>query len=170
MPTVPPAETPIAVPDLAPPISTLATPAELNAACLGPQTGICVLALLPSQVDTDAAPPEPAAQALRSLATIAEKHVKRRAKLFPFYAIPAENEAAKTLRGELGLKPDTQVEIIAVNGKRGWWRHFGGEDTGVLSIDSFIDAIKLGDGKKEPLPYSVISQPEEKEAEHHDEL
>jgi protein disulfide-isomerase A6 len=168
-PIVPPAETPIAIPDLAPPILTLATPAELTTACLGPKTGTCVLALLPS-LGVDAAPLDNTAQALESLATIADKHVKRRAKCFPFYAIPAENEAAKLLRSELGLKSETELEIIAVNGKRNWWRHFGGEDTGLLSLESFIDTIKLGEGKKEQLPDGVISQSGERESDHHGEL
>jgi protein disulfide-isomerase A6 len=172
MPIVPPAETPIAVPHSSPPIPTLVTPAELNSACLGSKTGTCVLALLPLHVDADAAPPEPAAQALNSLAEVADKHVKRKAKLFPFYAVPAENEAAKTLRGELGLKPESELEIIAVNAKRSWWKLFIGGDFDVVSIESFIDAIKFGEGKKDALPGAVISQPAEKENEHdeHDEL
>lgn len=169
LPVVPPVETPIAVPDLLPPLIVLATPAELEAACLGPATGSCVLALLPLQEGAENAASEAAAQALRSLAEIAEKHVKRKAKLFPFYSVPAENEAAKTLRGELGLKPETDLEIIAVNGKRNWWRHYSGSDTGVVTIESFVDAVKLGEGAKEALPGSVISQPTEKESEH-DEL
>jgi protein disulfide-isomerase A6 len=170
MPIVPPAETPIAIPDQAPPILTLATPAELTMACLGPKTGTCVLALLPSQGGADTAPLDATTRALESLATIADKHVKRKAKLFPFYAIPAENEAAKSLRGELGLKSETELEIIAVNGKRKWWRRFSGEDTGLLSLESFLDTIKLGEGKKEHLPDSVVSQPGEQESEHHAEL
>lgn len=168
LPVVPPAETPIAVPDSLPPLSTLATPAELNAACLGPKTGTCVLALLPLPVDAETGPPPPAPQALRSLAEIAEKHVKRKAQLFPFYAVPAENEAARILRGELGLRPEMELEIIAVNGKRKWWRHYGGTDTGVVAIESFVDTIKLGEGTKEPLPGSVIPQPAEKETEHNE--
>jgi protein disulfide-isomerase A6 len=168
MPIVPPAETPIAVPHSSPPIPTLVTPAELNSACLGSKTGTCVLALLPLHADADAAPPEPAAQALNSLAEIADKHVKRKAKLFPFYAVPAENEAAKTLRGELGLKPEIELEIVAVNAKRSWWRHYGGGDFDVISIESFIDAIKFGEGKKDALPEGVISQPVEKGTEHNE--
>ena len=168
IPVVPPSAAPITVPDSVPPISALATPAELSSACLGPETGTCVLALLPSQADDDAAQPAPAAQALNSLAMIANKHVKRKAKLFPFYAVPAENEAAKTLRDELGLKPAIELEIIAVNGKRGWWRSFSGENTGIVPIESFIDAIKLGEGKKDALPDSVISQATEKGANHNE--
>lgn len=169
MPMVPPAETPITVADVAPPILTLATAAELDSACLGSRTGTCVLVLLPSQVEADATPAEPAAKALRSFAEIADKNFKRKAKFFPFYAVPAENEAAKTLRSELGLKPETELEIITVNAKRRWWRHYRGDDFSGVSVESFIDAIKFGEGKKEPLPDSVISQPAQKEAEH-DEL
>lgn len=169
MPIVPPTATPISVPEVAPPISTLTTSDELKAACLGPKTGTCIFALLPLQADTDATPLEVAAQALRSLADVAEKHVKRKAKIFPFYAVPAENEAAKTLRGELGLKTEADLEIIAVSGKRNWWRHFSGDDTGVVAVESFIDAIKLGEGKKEVSPKGVIPQEATEEAEH-DEL
>ncbi len=50
IPIVRSSETPITVPDSAPPLPTLATPTELNSACLGPKTGTCVLVLLPSQV------------------------------------------------------------------------------------------------------------------------
>ena len=169
MPIVPPSETPITVPGSTPPLPTLDTLAELVLACLDPKIGTCVLALLPSQADAAATPPEPAAQALKSLALVAEKHVKRKAKLFPFYAVPAENEATETLRSKLRLKPETELEIIAVNTKRRWWRRYSGEDTGIVSIESFIDAIKLGDGKKEPLRESDILQQAEKEADH-DEL
>lgn len=169
MPFVPSAETPITVPDSPPAINTIATPAELSSACLGPKTGTCVLALLPSIVDASAPLSEPAAQALQSLAQIADKHAKRKAKLFPFYAIPAENEAAKTLRGELGLKPETDLEIVAVNGKKRWWRSYSSDDFDVLSFESFIDAIKFGEGKRESLPEGVIPRSEEKENEH-DEL
>lgn len=170
MPIVPPSETPITVPDSTPPLPTLGTLAELILTCLDPKVGrTCVLALLPLQADADATPPEPAAQALKSLALIAEKHVKRKAKLFPFYAVPAENEATETLRDRFGLKPVTELEIIAVNVKRGWLRRYSSENTDIVSIESFIDGIKLGDGKKEPLDEGVILQPAEKEADH-DEL
>ena len=169
MPIVSPAATPITVPEVAPPISTLTTSAELKSACLGSQTRTCVLALLPLQSDAEVTPPGSAAQALRSLAEIAEKHVKRKAKLFPFYAVPAGNDAARTLREELVLKPETYLEIIAVNGKRSWWRRFSNDNTGVVSVETFIDTIKLGEGKKEVLPERVISQEEVKE-DKHDEL
>ncbi len=168
-PIVPPSETPITVPDAAPPISTLVTPAELHSACIDRKTGTCVLALLPSQADAGATPPEPAAQVLTSLAAIANKHVKRKAKLFPFYAVPAENKAAKALRDHLGLKPETEFEMIAINIKREWFTRFSSEDTGIASVESFIDAIKLGDGKKDPLREGINLQPAEKEADH-DEL
>jgi protein disulfide-isomerase A6 len=165
MPIVPPAETPISVPQAAPPIATLITPGQVYSTCLGSKTGTCVLALLPSNGDPDALPSPHVAQALSSLADIAEKHVKRKAKFFPFYAIPADNQAAKNLRNELGLKPELELEIIAVNGKRSWWRRFSGVDTGVVSIEDFIDNIKLGEGTKEKLPEGVTGQEPEVEKE-----
>jgi protein disulfide-isomerase A6 len=169
MPIVLPTETPITMPDSVPPISTLVTPVELASACLGPKTGTCLLALLPSQADADDTPPHAAAQALKSLAEIADKHVKGKARLFPFYAVHAENEAARMLRRDLGLKPVTDLEIIAVNGKRSWWKHFSGDHTGIIPVESFIDAIIFGEGKREALPDGVISQAAGEESEH-DEL
>ena len=90
--------------------------------------------------------------ALAGLAEIAEKHAKRRAKIFPFFAVPADNEVAKTIRGDLGLKPDTELDIVAVNMKRGWWRRYHGGNFDLTDIESFVDAIKLGEGAKERLP------------------
>lgn len=100
-PFVQPGETPVAVPGPAPPIATLASSAELRSTCLGPKTGTCLLILLPSHPTTDAALTEPAGQALTTFAMLANKHARAKAKMFPFYAVPAENEAAPILRTEL---------------------------------------------------------------------
>jgi protein disulfide-isomerase A6 len=157
-PIVPPAETPVPVLEVAPPIPTLSTPAEVKSACLAPRSGTCVLALLPSTTESQADMSQFISGALTGLAEIADKHVKRQAKIFPFYAVPAENEVAKTIRGDLGLNLDTELEIVAVNMKRAWWRRYGGETFDLASIEGFVDSIKLGEGTKEKLPDSFFGE------------
>ena len=169
-PIVPPVDHPLKiVEEDIPPLRSLFTPAELTSACLGPKTGTCVLALIPAKASREDRFPEPVVRALQSLAEIQEKHARRKAKFFPFYAVPAENEAGKTLRDDLGLKSTTDLEIIAINGKRKWWRQFEGQDGSIISVETFIDAIKLGEGKKQALPASVIPEAPTKDADH-DEL
>jgi len=157
-PIVQPTETPISVPEVAPPIPTLSTPAEVKSICFAPRSGTCVLALLPSKPESQTALAQPVTDALAGMAEIAEKHVKRQAKIFPFFAVPADNEVAKTIRGDLGLKPHTELEIVAVNMKRSWWRRYQGENFDLTSIEGFIDAIKLGEGAKERLPDDFFSE------------
>ena len=175
-PIIPPAETPITVPEAFPPIPTLLGPVELTVNCLAPKTGSCILVLLPS-IDPQSALPQSAIDVLSGLAEIADKHAKRPAKTFPFYAIPAENEAAKTVRGELGLMAETELEILAVNMKRGWWRRYTGQSHSSLDIEGFIDSIKLGEGSKERLPAGFFAgkveepkQDEHEQEQEHDEL
>lgn len=128
-----------------PPIASLATPDELSEAVLGPKKGTCILVLLPVAESKDAG------SALNAFAQIADKHHKRRDNTFPFYSIPADNELADTIRNELGLK-DSGLEIIAINSKRGWWRHFSATASSMIDVESFVDNIKLGEGTKQKLP------------------
>lgn len=164
---------PAQVPIQAPPIATLPTAEALEAACLKPTSGTCVLALLPEPREADAEVPAPAKDALASLAEIAHKHALRKSKLFPFYGVPAINSGARTLRGGLGLSEDqTSVEIIALNGRRGWWRRYDAsesQDYGLVAVEAWIDAIRLGEGAKSKLPEGVIVEQKE-EAGDHDEL
>ncbi|GIJ84384.1 hypothetical protein Asppvi_003227 [Aspergillus pseudoviridinutans] len=168
---------PAQVPIQAPPIPVLPTAEALEAACLKPTSGTCVLALLPEPREADAEVPSPAKEALASLSEVAHKHALRKGKLFPFYSIPAINSGAKTLRAGLGLSEDqTSVEIIALNGRRGWWRRYDAserQDYGAVSVEAWIDAIRLGEGSKSKLPDGVIVEQKEeadKETGDHDEL
>ncbi|RMZ78065.1 hypothetical protein DV737_g4037, partial [Chaetothyriales sp. CBS 132003] len=147
-------EKPIVVPEpeAAPPIPTLATPAELEEKCIAEKSGTCILVLLPVGTDPDALLPESAVNALNSLAEIADKHSKRKDHTFPFYSVPAENERAKAIRAELGLGHDLDLDIIALNNKRGWWRRYAEQGYDLAAIETFVDAIKLGEGPKQKLP------------------
>ena len=152
MPNVEPEEKPMIVPDQIPSITTFVTQEQLTEACLQPKSGTCVLVLLPQTSGSDAALPEDAAQAMEAFSQIADKHNKRQDHTFPSHGVPAENEAGSTLRGELGLKDASSLEVIAINNKRGWWRLY--EDSGYTTndLENFIDAIRLGEGSKRSLP------------------
>ncbi|RMD40333.1 hypothetical protein DV735_g4807, partial [Chaetothyriales sp. CBS 134920] len=141
-------------PEAAPPIPELETPAQLEEKCIAKKSGTCILALLPPGTDTDteAFLPEPAVDALNSLAEIADKHSKRKDHTFPFYRVPAENDRAKKIRAQLGLGQDSDLEIIALNNKRGWWRRYTEDSYDLVAVEAFVDAIKLGEGPKQKLP------------------
>ncbi|KAJ5339885.1 hypothetical protein N7452_006613 [Penicillium brevicompactum] len=156
--TTEPSSKPAHVPIPAPPIPTLSTPESVEASCLAPKSGTCVLALLPGASEPDAALPQPATDALASLADIAHKHAQRGAHLFPLYAVPAINSGSAILRDALGLAADDahSVELIALNARRGWWRRYSAEEFGAIAVESWIDAIRLGEGTKEKLPEGII--------------
>jgi protein disulfide-isomerase A6 len=77
----------------------------------------------------------------------------------------------------LGLEDSKSVQIIAINARRGWWRRYGNaEDFGIVAVESWVDAIRLGEGAKEKLPEGIVrdeAETQEKKAEtdaEHDEL
>ena len=147
--------TPISLPDIAPPIPTLSSQRELQTTCLGPKTPTCILALLPPSAGEDAQLPESATEALASLGSISEKHKVRGSHLFPFFAIPADNEGAEALRNSLKLGDG--VEIVAVNGRRGWYRTYDSAKAhGLVEVEGWVDDLRLGEGKKDKLPEGLV--------------
>ncbi|CEL06248.1 Putative PDI related protein A (PrpA) [Aspergillus calidoustus] len=166
---------PIKVPTSAPAIDTLATAEALEAACLAPKSGTCVLAFLPQSDEPDVELTGRAKDALESLAEVAHKHAQRKTKLFPLYSIPADNTASKALRAGLGLSEVAEtVEIVALNARRRWWRQYDpseSADYGVVRVEAWIDAIRLGEGSRNKLPEGVIVTKDEPEKRvDHDEL
>ena len=167
---------PAQVPIQTPPIASLPTVEALETACLKPKSGTCILALLPESTEADADIPSSAKEAVASLSEIVHKHTVRQAHLFPFYSVPAINSGAATLRAGLGLSEDsTSVEIIALNGRRGWWRRYDpseNTDYSLARVESWVDAIRLGEGSKSKLPEGiVVTEAEaEKQTADHDEL
>lgn len=95
---------PAPMPDMAPPIPSLIERMFLEKRCLGPKTTTCILALLPgANGEEQSSLPDEVSTALASLAKIAEKHAEREGKLFPFFSVPARNEAQGVLRDALKL-------------------------------------------------------------------
>jgi protein disulfide-isomerase A6 len=149
MPMVP-QQTPAPIPEVVPAIPILATAPELTSACLAPHSGTCILVILPI-AGAEEALPQAAVDALASSAELADKHAKRKASIFPFYGIPGDNEASKTIRDDLGLEVN-QLEVLAINMKRGWYRVYAAETYDVVSLEDFVDRIRLGDGVKQRIP------------------
>ena len=157
------APTPAPMP-VAPPLTMLRTEAELQAKCLGPKTPTCILALLPPSAGTGSELSDVSNPALSSLSEIAEKHKMRGSHLFPFFAVSGSNPMAKSLRTGLGLKDE--MEVVAVNGRRAWWRHFGSDKGfGLMEIEGWVDGIRLGEGKKEKLPEGLVVETVEQKVE-----
>lgn len=151
-------EKPIVLPEPAPPIDILDTEKELHIVCLGSKTGTCILVLLPNSPD------EVAAAAVGSFSEVAHRYKLHQRKLFPFYVLPQKNGGYAQLKGALGLGND--LEIIAVNGRRGWWKKLPSDgaiaasDVTEEAIENWVDAIRLGEGAKEKLPKGLIPEDE----------
>jgi protein disulfide-isomerase A6 len=150
---------PIQVPEVAPQITTLDTPESLQQNCLTSKSGVCILLLAPSAFiqTTDS----PVSKAANALSEIHHKHTKRGAKLFPFYNVPAS--ASSELRTALGFSDDS-LEIVAINAKKAWVKRYSGiSDVSHNAIDSWVDSIRMGEGKKEKLAESVIVEAAEQQ-------
>ncbi|KAK4149926.1 hypothetical protein C8A00DRAFT_18465 [Chaetomidium leptoderma] len=141
-------EAPVIV-ETALPIPSINSPEKLIKECLTKKSHTCVLAFVPSSED------ETAKKALASLSQLAFKLAQSKRHLFPFYEVPKSNEGATTLLKALDLGGD--IEIIAINARRGWWRHYQAADFGQESVESWIDAIRMGEGAKKKLPEGVVA-------------
>jgi len=163
----PEAPGPAKMPDIPEQIPALIEEKFLDSQCLGPKTTTCILALLPQITDEEGAVlPETASAALASLGEIADKHVQRQGKLFPFYSVPARNTGQAKLRDTLKLKDNTNFELVAVNTRRGWWRHYEGEEYSSIPVEAWVDAIRLGEGQKSKLPDGLVPSAETAAPEH----
>lgn len=131
------------------PIPSINTPEKLIKECLNDKSTTCVLAFVPSSED------DAAKKALGGLSTLAFKHSQSKRHLFPFYEVPKTNEGAGSLLKALDLSGD--VEIIAINARRGWWRHYQGSDFSQANLESWIDAIRMSEGVKKKLPEGLVA-------------
>jgi protein disulfide-isomerase A6 len=137
---------------VAPPISSLPDGLSLQQKCLNDKASTCILALLAANDE----PTADSSQAIVALSEIHHKHESAKRKLFPFYQLPASNSQATALRKLLSLS--NGIELIAVNGKRGWYRHLDASSTGLTAsaIESWIDAIRMDDLAKTKIPENII--------------
>ncbi|KAK3716704.1 hypothetical protein LTR37_006334 [Vermiconidia calcicola] len=141
---------PIKVPDVAPPIQTLPDVTALQHKCLNTKAGTCILALLPEETE----PSPNTLQAISSLSELHHKHETANRNLFPFFQLPSSNGQAEVLRQSLKL--GSGVELIAMNGKRAWYRHYPKSTFGRAEVEDWIDGIRMGEGSKEKIPEGLI--------------
>ncbi|GAB1740176.1 hypothetical protein NU219Hw_g5294t1 [Hortaea werneckii] len=159
-------EKPIHVPsEPAPPIKSLPDGLSLQQQCLNTKAGTCILALLP------AVPSEKTLQAISALSDIHHKHESAKRNLFPFYQLPHTNSQAAALRSKLALSED-EVELVALNGKKGWFRLYPSPSSSSekqekvppltqRSLEDWIDALRMGDLPKSPLPSGLVMPAEQ---------
>ncbi|KEY64636.1 hypothetical protein S7711_02838 [Stachybotrys chartarum IBT 7711] len=136
------------------PIDVLTLQEHLIEKCLQPKSQTCVLLLIPAEAT------ETAMDAVVALSNLKTKYIYGKRHTFPFYAIPAELEGTITLRETLDLEKD--IEMIAINTRRGWWRRFEGDEYTKEAVEAWIDMLRLGEGTKHKLPESVIVELPEK--------
>ncbi|PNS20381.1 hypothetical protein CAC42_5831 [Sphaceloma murrayae] len=147
---------PIPSPDAQKPIQvevrilpTLASDAEVQQACLTTKAGTCVLFFAPMDEAATAAAAE-SAVALEALTNIHEK-LSARGKIFPFYNVPG----AKEIRTALSLGDG--LGLVAVNGKKAWVKRFEGREWDQVVIETWIDALRMGEGQKEKLAEGLLT-------------
>lgn len=147
---VPPAsESKPKVAEVSPPIPAITSAQALINECLHPKAHICVLAFVPS------AHGEAPEKVLTSLSEIAFKHAQAARHLFPFFEVHTDNEQIAPVFKSLAL--GGEIELVAFNAKRGWWRHYEG-DFSSASVESWVDAIRMNEGPKNKLPEAVIGE------------
>jgi protein disulfide-isomerase A6 len=147
---------PFPVTDGPPPIPTYMDDVPLQQRCLNDKSGPCILALLPYGLNDDfTKQPEEVKQALSSLSEIHHKHDIAQRSLFPFFQVPNDNPMNAILRKELSLAAEG-TEIIAINGKRDWYRHYPHNTFPQAEVEDWIDAIRMGDSAKTKVPTGVI--------------
>ena len=150
----PEAEKPVV---LTPPIPVITSEAELADACLTPKSGTCVLAF------TSAKGGDVSVQSIESLAEVAFKYQNSKHAIFPFYAVAEEVTGMPELKTALGLTND--VDVVAINAKRGWMRKYSGDVYTQEAIEMWIDSIRMGEGEKQVLPGILIGKTPEQVAQ-----
>lgn len=134
-----------------PTIPVLAESSELQASCLNEKSKTCIIAILPEDESSEAA-----SSVISSLASIHQKHDARGSQLFPFVGVPASNPLASSILSELELGNNEEVHLIATHGKRAWWKKYSGTGFGPTEVEIWVDTLRMGEGKKEKLPDTLL--------------
>ena len=140
---------PVQIPELIP-ILELTDTQSLQQRCLNSKAGTCILALLPKDPDLDLR----VSETLASLGAVQRKHETAKRNLFPFFQLPVANPLVEELRQALALGQG--IELLATNGKRAWYKRYSKTSFGQAEVEDWIDAIRMGEGKKETLPASLL--------------
>ena len=129
------------------PIETITSSDMLEEKCLQPKSHTCLLALTTSDSS------ENGEKVIESLSKLNAKYIQGKHHLFPFFALPGSIDSTASVRSALELSGE--VELIAINARRSWWRQYEG-DFSVESVEAWIDAIRMGEGGKKKLPENIL--------------
>lgn len=133
------------------PIPRITDADMLNKQCLERSAHTCVIAFIPTDYES-----EDATSVVVALSQLSTKYMTAKRHMFPFFSLPNGVSGADDLRISLGVEKD--IELVVVNARRGWWRHYNGEYN-TKSIEAWIDAVRMGDGAKNKLPAGVVKEP-----------
>ena len=137
------------------PIETITK--DTLAQCLLPKAHTCILAIIPSESTAQAD------KVTESLTALHTKYVQGKRQMFPFLSAPRSVDGVDALRTALGLTHD--VDLVAINARRSWWKQYEG-DFGPESVESWVDAIRMGEGAKNKLPAGVVAEEKPEEIQH----
>ncbi|KAG5993761.1 hypothetical protein E4U52_001678 [Claviceps spartinae] len=149
-------ETPASAPNVVA-ISIVTSKEMLAQKCLHSKANTCILAFVPAASESS----QDGAKVSESLSRLNTKYIHGNRQLFSFLAVPTDIEGVDAVRKTLGITGD--VELVAVNARRGWWRYYQG-DFSNESVEAWIDAIRMGEGSKSKLPKEIIVQDEPEQA------
>ncbi|ETS06761.1 thioredoxin-domain-containing protein [Trichoderma reesei RUT C-30] len=128
-------------------IPALTSKAELEEHCLQPKSQTCVLAFVPASAS------EMRNKILSAVSQLHTKYVHGK-RHFPFFSVDSDVEGSAALKEALGLSG--KIELVALNARRGWWRRYEDGEFSVHSVESWIDAVRMGEGEKKKLPEGVV--------------
>jgi len=131
------------------PIPVVESSQALINECLHPKAHICVIAFAPATHG------ETAEKALAGLAEISHRYALQQRPLFPVLEVHKDKDDFSPIFKALELTGE--IELVAVNAKRGWWRHYEG-DFSFASVEDWIDAIRMNEGPKNKLPEALIGE------------
>lgn len=132
------------------PIPIINEKEKLISNCLNQKAHTCVLAFVPKEDQS-----ETAKKALAGLAELSHKHAQSKRHLFPMYEVHFEDEHSVEALKALELSP-SEVHVVAINARRGWWKLLEGGDYGHESIENWIDQIRMSEGVKRKLPEGFV--------------
>ncbi|EGD89950.1 protein disulfide-isomerase domain-containing protein [Trichophyton rubrum D6] len=142
-----------------PPLRSLASKIDLKTTCLSDTTGTCLLALV-SLPESPSVPPPPATmEMITALGEISHKYTRSHANIFPFYLVPEVTEEITSFKKLLDIPSDSELKIVVVNGRRGWYKFYNPEERGGFShadLEKWIDAVKFGEMEKKKIPEGAL--------------
>ncbi|KAI5798887.1 hypothetical protein EDC01DRAFT_21831 [Geopyxis carbonaria] len=133
-----------------PVISSLNTKNDLMSYCLARKSKTCLLTLAETPETADEA-----SSHLGSMMTVASKLQNRGPPfVFQLFQVDLAGSLGEEINRKLDLSKDLP-KLVAVN-HRGWYRSFTGNTGNADEVVAWLDAIMLGEGKKEKLPVTLF--------------